>query len=155
VCYGTSDNYWGLAWTVVLNGSQHKWCTNTSLVTGFKLSTSFTERRRRVDNIPASYSGGSGLNHGQEIGYTDWSFRDFPQFLQANAAMVSYKYTTTSSFQILSSSSFIYRPFIWRYMHMNLVIEHAQLNKLQIKISTFFVCTWTLTNSLRYLLQLI
>jgi hypothetical protein len=89
-----------------------------------------TEGRCRLVKIPASYSGEPGFKSRPADRLSWLVFRGFPEILQANAGIVPLSYTTASSFQFDSNSSFTYRCFIRRYIIT--VTGKASLNKLQI-----------------------
>jgi hypothetical protein len=60
-------------------------------------------------------------------------FRGFPQPFQANAGRVPESWATISYFQIISNSSFTYRPFILCYIVG--ITEKVSLNELKLQTS--------------------
>jgi hypothetical protein len=108
-----------------------------------------TESRIRVVNTPASFSEGSRIKSwsGDPPSLQRFSVAFFSPFRRMPDTTLNV--ATAASFQILSNSSFAYRPFLLRYTV--LVIKKASLNKIQIiEHSIFYVTSIFPQNALNY-----
>jgi hypothetical protein len=115
---------------------------------GFVPKKILTERRRRIVNTPAFYSGVSGFKF--RSGNRLTSLRFFVVFFSPSRQM---PYFTTPSFHSLSNSSFTYHLFFRRCIAC--VTEKASL-KIQIKLMRchYWSCLTRAVEKLRYLMRI-
>jgi hypothetical protein len=101
---------------------------------------SAVERRGKVVNTRASYSAGPEFQS-RSGNRLSW-LKSFALFAVSPGECWdgTVNDTTTSSFYILSNSSFTYRPFIWNYIVW--VTEKASLNKLQTTTVMYVSCRY-------------